>query len=224
MMLMWTPSLYSTPRSGRSTLTPLHLKNAELDNLKKEAKQHLRKLNALYLDFIDWFQKKSQTFLDAVKTVQVLSPSLVPKAIECMQDFRKTLEMGRTLESKGRRIMNLDKMETYLDFWVRFCDLRDELDMDILLRLGNFCRSITSLRREEVKTQIDWLQAEMNMKSPETYNFVEIHNAKDNLYTYKITVPDQRFLGLVGYLPHLLGYATRICYMISKVHVEREWR
>ena len=219
---MWTPSLYSTPRSGRSTLTPLHLKNAELDNLKKEAKQHLRKLNSLYLDYTDWFQKQSQSFLDAIKTVQVLMPSLVPKEIECMQDFRKTLEMARTLETKGRKVKNLDKMQLFLDYWVRFCDLRDELELDILLRLGNFCRSVTSLRREEVKTQIDWLEAEMNMKSPESYNFTKFHNTKENLYTYKIMVPDQRFLGLVGYLPHLIGYATRICYMIGKVHVERE--
>ncbi len=182
----------------------------------------MRKLNGLYLEYADWLQRQSQSFLDSVKTIQVVATSLVPQEISSMKDFRKTLNIGKSLNDAGKRINGLEKVETFLDFWVRFCDLKEELELDILLRTSNFCRNVTALRREEVKTQIDWLEAKLNEESLECFDFTNIHKEKTNIYTHKLSVSDQRFMGLAGYIPHLLHIATRICYMIGKIYVEVE--
>lgn len=104
-----------------------------------------------------------------------------------------------------------------------FCQLKKEGDVKVYERICEYCESITRLREPEIKHKIDRLQVAVNRDFSEDFIFTDIHNEKDNLYIYKLNPPDHNLLGLVGILPYLLKRTTKLCYLVTKLHLEKEW-
>lgn len=77
--MSWTPrslrspgtmTPYFTPRTSPKA-TPFEVKMVELERLKKEISRHMGHLNSVRIRYIEWFEKRRQSFVDAVKLVQV---------------------------------------------------------------------------------------------------------------------------------------------------------
>ena len=180
------------------------------------------KFNSVACEYADWFNNTHHSFLEALKTVQVTAQTLVPGEIHTMQDFMKTIHVAKKLATIGQHIRNLDKLERFLTFWTTFGELKDELDAKVLTDVNMYCGSITRLRVPAVKERIDEISLHINGCHSEKFDFKDINNNKDNLYTYKLTVQDRPFMGLVAYIPYLLKCSSKICYLVGKLYLEAE--
>ncbi|XP_013380352.1 uncharacterized protein LOC106173473 [Lingula anatina] len=219
----WTP--VPTPLMRRHAqqqqLTQFDIKLIELDQVKKDALAHLKKYNALRTQFIEWFSANNKAFCVALQTVQLAVPDLVPRDIYTMNDFIKVLEMCRLLLSKKRwRLTSHEKLEEFYEFWTRLSELKAMGDKNVYERTCEFCESITRLREPQIKDKIDRLYAKLNKEYSNDFIFKEIHNERDNLFTYRMMQP--AFLGLISYIPYLLKNATKVCYLVTKLHIEKE--
>ncbi len=212
-MLMWAPP-------PRSNVSSTHSKKVELQNLQKEAKQHLRKWNQLYLEYADWHRHQCESFVGAVKTLQVVAHGVVPRDVTCISDLKKMAEIAEIMKGNGRNFHNFHKLLAYLDFWERFCHLKDDLEHCVLLRLENALQSTVTLRKEDVRTEILAVKSKLIHQSKESFKCSSVELEKENLYTYNVTSCDSRYEGLVRYLPILFGYAARLCYLVGHLKVE----
>ncbi len=88
-----------------------------------------------------------------------------------------------------------------------------------ICQLDRFLLSVSSLRQPGAKVQLDQHRTILTGEFSEAYNFLDAHNEKDNLYTYRLNVSDQRFLGLVGYIPYLLHHTTKVCFFVGKIDI-----
>lgn len=199
-----------------------HLKSKELIALKLQANTTMTRLNALNCEYRDWYNNRYQVFLDTIKGIHIIMPNLVPSDIYTIHQYKETVDLGEKLFKLGHFIRSIDNLYIFQHFWDRFCYLKDEVDTYIVAYVEAFCSSITRLRDQRVKEELSAIDNELKANYSEYFNFKDIHNAKDNLYTYKLMVADQMFLGLVGYIPYLVQKATRICYLVGRLHLEKE--
>ena len=151
-------------------------------------------------------------------------PTLVPQHLKNVSNFRALHGMAQQqVQNRHALPGGVDKLDKYLEFWSQFCLLIDELRAGVVPDIDQFVGSVTRMREPEKKDQIDRLVDELDRQHSETFDFREAHNERDNLYTYRLMVCDQTFLGLVGYIPHLISYCTKICFHIKKLYLEKEW-
>ena len=202
-------------------LTPFQKKFDELDKLKKESLKLMAKFNSLHLEYEDWFKRQRQTFLNIMKSLQVGSRSLVPQKINTVQDFRTVIRVATEMSSNSQQRPGMEQLHCFMRFWERYQQLKQELDSGIMQRFISYCQSVQRLRQPEVKEHIDDLYVNLNRQYSERFNFCGVNNEKDHLYTYKVSTCDSDFHGLVGYVPFLIGYSTKICFHITKVHLEK---
>ena len=194
----------------------------ELDDIKTEVVHHLGRLNSLKLDYMDWFSRRRQTFLDAIKLVQISLPHLVPQTISSIGDFRKTIDLVGRLPRLGRPVEGCVKiLDEYLVFWTRLSELHLEGRV-VYGKLCQFVDGVSAMREPHIKVSVDELQTELNAAMEEMFDFTSVHNERDNLFTYKLAQQDHRFHGLLAYIPFLLKIATNICYWSNKMYLEKE--
>ena len=205
----------------RSLWTPFQEKSYELDQLKKKAYQLMGDFNLIVLDYHDWFDRRHQAFLDAIKSVELAAPTLVADDIRDVRTYREMYELGLMLGRAGFRFGGQGLMEQYLSFWTRLLKLKETLHAEYLTELDTFCSKLTRLRHPHIKEEIDSLHQEFCQQCTEMFDFKNVHNERENLFTYKLTLSDQRFLGLVGFIPYILTFPTRICYLVAKLYIEK---
>ncbi|XP_046359725.2 uncharacterized protein LOC124137466 [Haliotis rufescens] len=206
----------------KRVLTRFDEKQMELDRIKDDFRRYLGRLNSLRLHYRDWFDRQFQSFLDAIKIVQLTFPCLVPREIVYMSQFEQTLEFVKRLPQNGKTFCrNFDKMTQFHGFWNRFCELKKEGDV-LNASMCAFCDSITRLREPQLRLDIDKMQSRLDQASKQDFNFTELHNERDNLFVYRIAGHDDKLQPLVGYLPYLLKIATGICYWSTKLYIEKE--
>lgn len=208
--------------SPKRKMSAFDEKMTELHKLKIEANSHLKKLHGLKLRYKDWFNRKYQTFLNSVKLIQILALNLVPREINNLNHFRQIFEMALRFPRNGTpRDKGPSIMEEFIIFWDEFCDMKVEGDI-LYTKLNTFCSSITNLRNPKIKREIDRLQCNLNVIFSENFNFTNRNNEKDNLFTYRLSVYDESYHGLVNFLPFIVDFAARICFWIGKLYVEKE--
>lgn len=201
--------------------TDIELKMAELDRMKHDASRHLHRLNSMKMRYMDWFQHKHQSFLDSIKIIHILAAQLLPKDITTVTHFKKVLELARKFPRNGTpRDSSPDKMDEFLMFWDQLIMLKYENDA-LYDKICDFCNSIKRLRQPELKTEIDRLHYRLNIIFSEDYSFMNIHNERDNLFTYRVAIHDHKYHGLLSYIPYVLSYCTKICYWTSKLYIEK---
>ena len=193
--------------------------NRELISIKKRAAEHLSCCNSLSVEYADWFTRQQQTFIDAIKSVQVAVPAPLSTEITTISQYRALCQMAHVLSRSGKCFRQSDKLECFLEYWDRFCQLQKELVFDVLVHLDKVMTIVTSWLKPEVKEQLNDVRALLCEEYSEDFKFADAHNEKDNLYTYRLNVCDQRFLGLVSYIPYLMQYNTRICHLIRKLRI-----
>ncbi|CAH1777071.1 unnamed protein product [Owenia fusiformis] len=209
------------PIIKKESMTSFHKKYFELEDLKRDVSKQLSRMNTLKHRYIEWFESKHRRFLEAVMTVQVTVPfGDVPVQINTISHFRKLYQYG--LKFKRGFHVDFTTLDQFLKFWDQFCLLKRDLDNIVYTRTRRFVASITRLRQPEMYEEIERLHAFLNMEFSEDHNFRETHNERENLFTYKLSMCDQRFLGLVGYMPHLADYCTKLCFYVGKLYVEKE--
>lgn len=106
--------------------------------------------------------------------------------------------------------------------WTRYLELRDECDTSVLSPVNAYCFTLTRLRDPNIKTQIDDIAQDINIKCDPDYNFRELHNIKENLFAYRTGVCNHELIGFIGFLSHLCNLQRKICYLITKLYVEKE--
>ena len=212
---------YDTFR-GPPNYTPFDEKFNELHFLKYRTKMHVKKLNSLKYNYVEWFSKKCQSFLDCVKLTQILAAKLVPNDIENMQDFKKIHDMSRRFPRNGTpRDSNPAKMDDFSMFWQEMVTLKEETD-DLYESLCRYCDSVTRLRQPSIKPEIDRLKAQLDEAYSEDYKFTDLKNERENLFVYKVAPYDYRYHGLLGYIPYLLTLTLKLTTWLSKIHLEKE--
>ena len=213
-----------TPTSkSDDPMEEFHKKNSELDVIKKRSLKLMAKFNSLHVEYTDWYKRQEQSFVDSVKSIQVIVPTLVPQQLTSIGNFRTLHAMGKECNNSKHPLPGgIDKMDIFLNFWSDFCQLKEELVTGLLIDINMYVASVTRMREPEKKEEIDRMVVELNMKHSEDYDFRNVHNEKDHLYTYRLMLCDNTFLGLVGYIPFLTGYCTKICFLITKLYLEKE--
>lgn len=206
--------------------TDFELKVIELDKLKTEVLTHMGKLNKVKIDYMDWFERKRQTFVDALKLIQITFPQLVPSETATIANFRKTYEIAFNITKNGSA-SPVGKchyvMKEYLHFWERINVLHRE-GQTIYKKICDYCNGITRMREPHINETVDSLQVTLNEQLREDFNFMSVHNERDNLFTYKVAQHDHRFHGLLAYIPYLLKISTTICFWNNKIFLEKEWQ
>lgn len=214
------------PRNGTLTpfqqsLTPAQFKVLEIDMLKKTTLAVMSRFHGLQLEYTDWFKRQLRSFIGILKSVQTSNRGLAPEQIKTLRHFRQLYDIALSMSNHSKLMPRFDKLEVFLVFWKKFTNLMEDLESEVIKPLDEFCDSVSSLRQPEVKTQIDHLCQSLRHACSEEFDFTACHNEKDNLYTYSLMTSEQEFLGLVGYIPHLIDYATKICYMTKHIHMEQ---
>lgn len=182
-----------------STSVRFRDKDQELSVIKKHAAEIMAKCNTLNVEYTAWFTRQQQTFIDAIKSVQVAMRTLAPPEINTMSHYRAVCGMALTLAQSGKNIRNSDKLECFLSYWHRFCQLQQELVLEVLVAMDSCLSTVSSLRQPDAKKKMDNFRTILFEQFSEDFNFTGAHNEKDNLYTYRLNVSDQCFLGLVSY-------------------------
>ncbi|KAK6173178.1 hypothetical protein SNE40_016682 [Patella caerulea] len=197
-------------------------KLVELTTLKNEVSQHLSHLNGLRVRYTDWFKRKRQTFIDAIKLIQISCPWAIPPVITSITKLRYTLELAQKIPRVGIPTRTLSTtINEYLDYWDELCCLK-VTGQGIYEKVCAFCDSITRLRDPMLKVEIDNLQSQLNESCTEDFYFMDTHNEKHNLLFYNIAPQDFNFHGLLSFIPFLLRIATHICYWSTKLYIEKE--
>ena len=203
------------------SLTPIQMKVYELDNFKKTVHGVLARFNNLRLEYMDWYKNRIKTFITVLKSVLAIQGPHVAVKISNIEKYRSVYKHAKNLASGSRLISNFQPLDTFFSFWVRFQQIMEDLDKEVILALNQHCESVTSLRQPEVKAQIDLLYDALLKASCEDFDFSECHNEKDNLFTYGLMTSDNEFHGLVAYIPYLIDYAAKICYLTTRISVEK---
>lgn len=204
-----------------SKLTPFQEKYHELEVLKKDTSKVLSKFNSLHLDYADWFKRRNKTFINIVKTLQVGAKSLVPQKISCLGNFKAVKHVAEEMQSSKKKTPQFEDLYSFMDFWERYCGIKEEMDRVIMKRFEDYSASISGFREPDIKVKIDHMYYDLNNQFSDSFNFESIHNEKDNLYTYRVPACDYEFHGLVGYIPFLVGLSTKLCYLITKINLEK---
>lgn len=216
---MMTPSY--TPRDT-PRMTPFEVKMMELERLKKEISRHLGRLNSVRNDYMDWFEKRRQSFVDALKLLQITFPMLVPKEHNTMRLFRKMYQCASNIPKRGMPVEKCaERISEFLEFVDRLVELKKEHDV-LYDKLCAYCNSVTRLREQDKKDNLDILQKTLTEAFDEDFDFDRVHNERDNLFTYKVAQHDHKFHGLLSYVPYLLKVATNMCYWACQIYLEKE--
>ena len=150
-------------------------------------------------------------------------PSLVPQHLSTLKNFHTLYTMGEQQVQNRHRIPGgFDKLEIFLQYWKMFCDLKIELEAELLPEITAFVNSVTRMREPEKKRELDDTLLELQANFSEEFDFRNVHDEKSNLFAYRLRVCDQNFLGLVGYIPFLINYCTKICFLVTKLYLEKE--
>ncbi|XP_052281989.1 uncharacterized protein LOC127879263 isoform X2 [Dreissena polymorpha] len=207
---------------GPPNYTPFDESMVELDFIKVRTKMHVKRMNSLKHQYVDWFSRKCQTFLDGIKLTQILSQKLVPEVILTMQDFKKVHAMSRRFPRNGTpRDSNPAKLDDFFMFWMAMTDLKEETD-SLYEALCKYCDSITRLRHPFIKEEVDLYKQKLDEAYSEEYDFSDVKNERDNLFTYKVASFDHRFHGLLNYIPYLMTMSVRMLALFGKIHLEKE--
>ena len=192
----------------------------ELDELQNETNRHLGKLNSLKMRYMEWFSRKQQSFLDSMKLIHYLGDTLLPPQINTIKNYRRVSDLSRKMPRNGTpRDQTPGRMDEFLFFWEEFVMLKKENDK-IYSKVCDFCNSIQRLREPVLKDEIDRLHYKLVLFCSEDYDFTSINNERNNLFTYRVALHDHKYHGLVSYIPFLVGFAAKICYWVSKLHIE----
>ena len=214
--------LYTLHFSGPPKMTPFDEKMVELDFLKYETKVQMKKLNSCRFRYMDWFGRKCQTFLDAVKLTQIIAAKMIPAEIKTMSDFRKVADMSRRFPRNGTpRDAGPAKMDDFMMFWSEMLEMKETTD-ELYEKLCKYYESVERLRQPSIKMEIDRLYDILNSAHSEDFDFTEIKNERDNLFVYKVAPFDYRFHGLMGYIPYLLNLSLKMLHWLGKCHLEKE--
>ncbi|KAK3100165.1 hypothetical protein FSP39_015625 [Pinctada imbricata] len=192
----------------------------ELDDIQNETNRHLGKLNSLKMRYMEWFSRKHQSFLDSIKLIHILGDTLLPKEVNTMKNYRRVSGYCRKMPRNGTpRDQTPGRMDEFLFFWEEFLILKKDNDK-IYKKVCDFCNSITRLREPLLKDEIDRLHYKLLLFCSEDFDFTSINNERSNLFTYRVSLQDHKYHGLMSYMPFLMGFAGKICYWISKLHIE----
>ncbi|KAH9499559.1 hypothetical protein Btru_078120 [Bulinus truncatus] len=193
----------------------------ELERLKCQFSKHLRYLNALRFLYTDWFERRHKTFSELITLGHVKVPHIVPARFDCVRSFRQSCE---SLSKVSRSALSFEKclgiMNELMQFWHRFMSLNQQ-GRSLHKKLSDFCQGVSELRDQRLKSQVDVLQERLNREVSEDFDFSKVHNERDNLFTYKMSLPNQCFHGLFSLIPYLLKMATSICYLSCKIYLEK---
>ena len=198
------------------------LRVKELDDIKTVVLKHMGRLNALKLQYMDWFERRRQTFVDAVKLIQITLPQLVPKNVNSIGNFRKAYDVAVKLPKRGLPIENCaGVMAEYLVFWDRLAELHHH-GQEVYARVVEYMNKVTAMREPHILDTVHDLQSTLNVQAVECFDFTSVHNERDNLFTYKVAQHDHCYHGLLAYPPYLLKMACTLCFWCNKMHLEKE--
>lgn len=113
-------------------------------------------------------------------------------------------------------------LQALIAFWDRFNELKSQFEDTMLAPVTEYCYSITRLRQPELKEKIDKMMVEIKLKSDSTFDFTNVHDARENLFAYRLGAHNQNLLGFISSLPLLTDILRKICYLITKLAVEQE--
>ncbi|ELT97617.1 hypothetical protein CAPTEDRAFT_224281 [Capitella teleta] len=187
--------------------------------LKKRSNILMADFNRLYSDYSDWFKRQERSFIGAIKSVQLVIPTLVPRDIRTVTEFRHLSSMAMRIDCLAASGAQA-QFKIFENFWIKFMELKNELENEFLPELDVLIAKVDTFRANGAQAKIEKLRRELFENCGIDYDFSRVHDERNHLFTYRLMVSDQGFLGLVGYLPFLLNFAIKICFLVNKLFIE----
>lgn len=113
-----------------------------------------------------------------------------------------------------------DRVRPFLAFFVRFDGLLGDLDRLVLPAVK--ATPLDGAGAEAVAKAIEALRSSIADRLAEDFDFTEQHNderppAAADLFTYRLSVADAQFHGLVAFLPGLIHLSVKLCYLVRNL-------
>lgn len=179
-------------------------------------------LNVLRLDYMDWFERKRQTFVDALKLLQMNTPQDMSHRVATVGNFRNLFQLASRFPRRGFPVDGCAAIiGKYLEFWNRLVSLQKQ-GQCLHKKVNDYCKSVTKMREPQINKMANELQNRLNEEASESLNFMSVRHSSDNLFTYKVAQYDHQYHGLLSYIPYLLRISTTICLLYSKMSLEKE--
>lgn len=142
---------------------------------------------------------------------------LVPQELRSLRQLNHLLDVTNICVRSGRHVIGAERIQPFLDFLSRYHSLLDDFDRTVLPGVKALVPRAGSAER--IKKEIEDLRSTLGVRLSEDFDFSELHNERDNLYTYRLSVADGVFHGLVAFLPGLLKLSAKLCYLVRNLSV-----
>lgn len=146
---------------------------------------------------------------------------LGPQEIRTLRQLRRLHEVaggGGGVQSKRvQAISGADRVRPFLAFFARFDALLGDLDRLVLPAVKATPLGHGAGAAEAVAKEIEGLRSSIADRLTEDFDFTELHNERDDLFTYRLSVADAQFHGLVAFLPGLIQLSVKLCCLVRNL-------
>ncbi|BFZ14646.1 hypothetical protein BsWGS_17685 [Bradybaena similaris] len=202
--------------------TPFELKLTELAQLKSQAVAHMRLLNALKVNYVDWFDRRQKTFVDALQCLQTIYPQCEIFDTNTIGNLKMGYEAAKTVSKKGCSVQGCaTPLGEYLGFWDRLVDLHRQ-GQCVQRKIHDYCNGVREMKDPQLNEMVGQLQERINQELRENFNFMNIRGTSSDLFSYRVGGHDPRLRRLVAFIPHLLQTSTHICFLCNKMILEKD--
>lgn len=202
--------------------TSFELKLMELAQLKSQAVAHMRRLNALNVNYMDWFGRRQKTFVDALQCLQATYPQCAILETNTIRNLKMGYEAAKTISRRGCSVKGCAyPLGEYLGFWDRLLDLHRQ-GQCVHKKISDYCNGVREMKDPQLNELVGQLQGRLNQELSENFDFMNIRCTPSELFTYRVGGHDPRFQRLVAFIPHLLQTSTHICFLCNKMVLEKD--
>ncbi|CAG5136233.1 unnamed protein product [Candidula unifasciata] len=200
--------------------TLLELKLKELDRLKSEALAHMRRLNVLKVHYMDWFDRRHKTFIEALQYIDFKFPQCLSLNATTIGNFRTGYKAAKAL---SQREVSLEKcaslLEDYLGFWDRLVELNKQ-GQCVHKKICDYRDGVAEMKDPQLNDMVHHLQQRLNIELRDDFNFTSVQGTSSDLFAYRVALQDPQYQKLVAFIPHLLRTSTQI--LCNKMSLEKE--
>ncbi|PAA88119.1 hypothetical protein BOX15_Mlig019887g1 [Macrostomum lignano] len=192
-----------------------------LDQLQATAQRYRKVFNARRVAYKDWHSNKSASFLEALKRLQCIASSSSAPTVASIAEFRElraqAADLRRLQPQRGAAAAELQRVDEFLNHWRDYLALKEIFELEFVRPLARLLEATEAFRYPAMRADLLKLMERLDAESDERFDFSGLHNTTENLFTYRVPLRDERFLGLMQILPRLLQTGSQVCYFTEQL-------
>ena len=186
-----------------------------------KAQETLNQLNRLVVDYEEWLKRQQQSFIDAIKSVQLIEPVLISQKIKSLKEFLSLFNIVHHHKTRVEfKSVKIDKFTQFFVFWERLCPLTNEITALVGADVPQLLQSLPYIKNPQYLPMIRSLSSELIRYSSVDCNFATLHENSESrscLHRYRLLIGDSEYGDLVGFIPALVKIASKICWLIENL-------